>query len=100
MGKQINYNLSFNGNGFLDSRQGPYRLEDLKNWDFNNNPIPLGFEVCLITGDWYILNTKYNEITGFFKLRKSDSEGVKVSGDVAYVGNTIDHVILGDGVNP
>lgn len=51
MGLNIGSNFNYQGENFLDSRQGlPKTLSDLVNWDIL---VPLGFEVC-VGGSWYI----------------------------------------------
>ena len=50
MGIAIGSNFNYQGEGFLDSRQGmPQTVSDLLNWDIL---VPLGFEVC-VQGEWF-----------------------------------------------
>lgn len=83
MAIELNSNLSFSGNGFLDSRQNKAKsISDLLNWDFSETPIPLGFEV-FVENDWYTFGTEWNETTGYFKVRKtlSNTSGLPGEGD-------------------
>lgn len=45
---------------------------DLRNWDFSVNPIPVGFEVC-VGGTWYTFigqsQENLNTVTGYFRER-------------------------------
>ena len=70
-------NYTLRSNAFLDSRQGPYLKNNLKDWDFEENPIPLGFEVfvleesdgIIVEENWYTYNSVWSDETGYFKLR-------------------------------
>lgn len=93
MAIELNSNLSFSGNGFLDFRQGKANsTNDLLSWDFINTPIPLGFEAC-INGTWYIYNTEWNKTTGYFKKRETLSNFIpgEFSGSLI-IGETIGEV--------
>ena len=51
MSLNIGTNFNYQGEDFLDSRQGaPTSTDDFKNWTI---PVPLGFEACL-NGTWYM----------------------------------------------
>jgi len=67
MAINIGANFSYQGERFLDNRQGiADNLNDLLEWDIL---VPEGFEVC-VSGDWYIYDSLYNSpITGHFKKR-------------------------------
>lgn len=80
-------NYTLRSNAFLDSRQGPYLKNNLKDWDFEENPIPLGFEVfvleesngIIVEENWYTYNSIWSEETGYFKLRVA--QGVIIEDD-------------------
>lgn len=96
MSVNINSNISFYGNGFLDERQGLAKtISDLKDWDFEKYPIPLGFEICLNNGTWYTFGQDWSDSTGYFKERKTG--GIEIGG-----GNEVSSisgiVITGDKV--
>lgn len=68
MGIDIGTNINYQGEMFLDSRQGlPQSLNDLLNWDI---AVPLGFEVC-VNGEWYIYKGEefWNIRTGHWEKR-------------------------------
>lgn len=67
MGINIGANFNYQGEKFLDNRQGiAQNLNDLLGWDIL---VPEGFEVC-VNGDWYIYDSSYNSsVTGHFKMR-------------------------------
>ena len=75
MSIRITDNLSLNSREFIDNRIKVSSLEALKNWNFETNLIPPGFEVCVVTdqsssGVWYIYDPTYNDSdTGKFKPR-------------------------------
>lgn len=70
-------NYLFNANEYLDSRQSLAKtVKDLRDWNFNLNVIPDGFEV-FVEGNWYTYSSsKPEEInTGKFHLRSALSSG-------------------------
>ena len=92
MAVKLNYNYSFSGADFLDSRQGlATSIEELLEWDFSTMPIPLGFEVC-VNGIWYTYNTKWSESTGYFKERETTTSSNPTSPNSLVIGDTIDYV--------
>ena len=77
MAIKIANNFGVRSELFLDDRiEVTGGVSVLKNWDFSNNPLPDGFEVCL-DGVWYTYN-KSNTIdpdTGYFRERTVDVSG-------------------------
>lgn len=67
-------NLTIPAAAYLDKRTGlASTINDLRNWDFTTNPIPVGFEVC-VDGRWYTYqgrgeNIEIDTLTGYFKER-------------------------------
>ena len=83
MAFNLDTNINYLGNKFLDSRQAHAKtLNDLRDWDFNTCPIPLGFEVFVPgqteeeNGNWYTFTKAWNETTGYFQIRKTTGEEV------------------------
>lgn len=81
MAFNLDTNINYLGNNFLDARQShAEKIEDLKNWDFKEFPIPLGFEVFVPgrdeeeNGNWYTFTKAWNETTGYFQIRKTSGE--------------------------
>ena len=103
MSVRVTSSYLFNGNGFLDARQGlADSLEDLRVWDFESVIIPDGFEVC-VKGDWYTYNkaNEFDLLTGKFRKRTAGGEGggsinIPTAG-VVLVGKEIGAVKMTDG---
>ena len=104
MSVRITSGYLFNGNGFLDARQGiATSLDDLRNWDFNSIIIPNGFEVC-VKGEWYTYgeDNEFDALTGKFRQRSvgegsgSGSINVPTAG-IVMVGKTIGGVKMTEG---
>lgn len=65
-------NLNLPASAFLDKRTGlAESVSDLRDWDFDAYPIPVGFEVC-VDGNWYAYqgqNVDISTLTGYFRER-------------------------------
>lgn len=72
MANKIGSNFLLPAEEFLDKRQGVCTsLRDLKNWDYDKYPIPLGFE-AFVDGKWYTYYGKdidEDSYTGYFRIR-------------------------------
>lgn len=75
MSLNIGTNFNYQGEDFLDSRQGaPKSTSDLKNWTI---PVPLGFEACL-DGTWYMwmgLDSADDPVLGHWRKRPMGEGG-------------------------
>ena len=83
-------NLNLPAAAFVDRRTGLAKtVNDLRNWDYENVPIPVGFEV-FVDGKWYIYqgqeNVTADTLTGYFRERG----GINV---VQVTGNSTDSVM-------
>jgi hypothetical protein len=78
MSTHIGTNFNYRGKRFLDSRQGgTLSKSDLKNWDFEEIPVPSGFELCLNGHSWYYYNPDVTiEETGHWIPRLVDITGI------------------------
>lgn len=78
MSTHIGTNFNYRGKRFLDSRQGgTLSKSDLKNWDFEEVPVPSGFELCLNGHSWYYYNPNVTiEETGHWIPRLVDITGI------------------------
>ena len=92
MAIRVQSNYFFNGNGFLDSRQGKAStLQDLIDWDFEKDVIPEGFEVY-VDGNWYTYDSShYSEDTGKFKPRQASSKPEEKE-NIIYEGKIVGEV--------
>lgn len=73
MAIQVDSNLLLKAKDFLDRRQSlAVTLRDLYEWDYDNFPIPVGFEVY-VEGQWYTFMGKSgisnDSLTGYFRER-------------------------------
>ena len=73
MAIRIPTNFNLPAPAFLDKKTGlAQNTNDLRNWDFTTNPIPVGFEVC-VGGTWYTYLGQSQENldteTGYFRER-------------------------------
>ena len=73
MAIRIPTNFNLPAPAHLDKRTGlAQNINDLRNWDFTENPIPVGFEVC-VGGIWYTYLGQSQEnldtATGYFRER-------------------------------
>lgn len=74
----INDQYRLRQENYLDDRQGiAESVSSLKSWDFENVPIPSGFEV-FVDGVWYIFKVEFeeDETTGKFR-RVTDELGIE-----------------------
>ena len=80
MAINIGSNFNYQGQTFLDGRQGEAKtLRDLLEWDIL---VPEGFEVN-VDGDWYTYDTSYySPITGKFKKRPGFEEFCEIDNKV------------------
>lgn len=71
MSLKIGTNLDYRGHDFLDSRQShPQSTDDLRDWDYSEFPVPLGFEACVDTTWYTYMGPDYtDEETGRWKRR-------------------------------
>ena len=77
MSLKIGTNFEYQGHDFLDYRQGlPQAIEDFRDWDYQQIPVPLGFEACL-DGVWYVYRGEdyYDEETGHWERRGTGGSG-------------------------
>ena len=72
MANKIGSNFLLPAKNFLDKRQELVsRVEELRSWDYNKNPIPQGFEI-FVDGKWYTYygdTVDFDETTGYFRIR-------------------------------
>lgn len=95
MAIQVDSNLLLKAKDFLDKRQSiAVNIRDLAGWDYDNYPIPVGFEVY-VEGQWYTYmgkdNVSKDGLTGYFRKRG----GINV---VQETGNSVNDVMSQDAV--